>query len=84
MLLEMLFSCVAVAPSETLVLPDCWAAGAAAADFPRLAERADDSPAGVVGNDLPGLSIFTVVLSISLLLNLAFVCYWYRQKLGNV
>jgi hypothetical protein len=62
-LLAMLFNCVAVEPSETLVLSDCCAAGGGVLDLPRLAPCAAASPAGVAGNGLPGLSIFTVILS---------------------
>lgn len=64
MLLSMLFSCVAVEPSVTLVLLAGWAeADEDGPDLSLAGDFADVSPALVVGNGLPGLSIFTVVLS---------------------
>jgi hypothetical protein len=58
----MLCSWVAVVPSDTLVLPVC-AVVAGGVDF--LAPGRDVlSPTWLVGSGLPGLSIFTMILSI--------------------
>jgi hypothetical protein len=61
MLLSMLLNCVAVVPSETLVLLVGWAEGGGL-DLP-LAGALVATSAAPVGNGLTGLSIFTVILS---------------------
>lgn len=66
MLLSKLFNCAAVEPSETLVLLVGCAEGGGL-DLPLAGECAANSPAELVGNGLLGLSIFTVILSNSIL-----------------
>lgn len=61
MVLSKLLNCVAVEPSETLVLAGCEEAGALV--LPLVGARAAASPVGPMGNGLPVLSIFTVILS---------------------
>jgi hypothetical protein len=58
----MLCSCVAVEPSETLVLPDCD--GAAGWLVLLVPGRDEFSPMGLIGSGLLGLSIFTLILSV--------------------
>jgi hypothetical protein len=64
MLFSMLLNCVAVVPSETLVLFVGWAEGGGL-DLP-LAGALVATSAELVGNGLTGLSIFTVILSTSI------------------
>jgi len=80
MVLSRLLNCVAVEPSETLVLAGCAEDGEPA--LPLAGARAAASPVGAVGNGLPVLSIFTVILS---MLDLWLLCWnavvpLYRQE----
>jgi len=61
----MLFNCVAVEPSETLVLLVGCAEGGGL-DLPLAWAGVATSPAELVGNGLLGLSIFMVILSNSI------------------
>ena len=63
MLLSMLLNCVAVEPSETLVLPAGSVEGGGL-DLPLAGAGVASSPVELEGNGLLGLSIFTVILSV--------------------
>lgn len=63
MLFSMFCTCAAVEPSETLVPAGCLVAEACP-DLSLLLARATLSPVELAGSVLPGLSIFTVILSI--------------------
>lgn len=63
MLLSMFFTCAAVEPSETLVPVGCCEEADAWPDLSLPVVRVTLSPAELAGSVLPGLSIFTVILS---------------------